>query len=513
MTKTWKKIVASLLAAMLLTASFAACGGDDPVQAENGSSGENTSNAGAEAGDTAQDDGELVHMVVWSNGDANTEDCEEVSAAITEITSEKIGVEVEVMRGLDAEKMNLALTSGEQVDLMNFSSYTGGIFALVSAGMATPLDDLVEEYGQETLALIPAEDLECGKIDGVLYSIPSLKDTARAAGFAMRMDILDELGIDPATIETYDDVHDVLVKVHEAYPDMYPLVPSWGGGGMQEIIPFDNLGDKLGVLEDCNSDSTTVVNLYETDSYRELCERMYQWNQEGLIMPDATTTTENNLLSTVGFCDYENIKPGKALEMQKSYGKEFALIQITDPYKYTEITGGSSFFIPSSSERPDKAMQLWNLMFTDPEISNLFVNGLEGKHWVYTDDTHTFITTPEGMDSTASGYSCVDWSWPNPRITPVWEGGDADLWDQYQTFTEGAVASPALGFQWDSTPVMNQVTACNNVVSKYDTALRWGVLDPAESLPEFIEALKSAGIDDIVAEKQAQLDQWLENRQ
>lgn len=61
--------------------------------------------------------------------------------------------------------------------------------------------------------------------------------------------------------------------------------------------------------------------------------------------------------------------------------------------------------------------------------------------------------------------------------------------------------------------MMNQVTACNNVVSKYDTALRWGVLDPAESLPEFIEALKSAGIDDIVAEKQAQLDQWLENRQ
>ena len=112
MTKTWKKIVASLLAAMLLTASFAACGGDDPVQAENGSSGENTSNAGAEAGDTAQDDGELAHMVVWSNGDANTEDCEEVSAAITEITSEKIGVEVEVMRGLDAETMNLALTSG-----------------------------------------------------------------------------------------------------------------------------------------------------------------------------------------------------------------------------------------------------------------------------------------------------------------------------------------------------------------------------------------------------------------
>ena len=378
--------------------------------------------------------------------------------------------------------------------------------------MATPLDDLVEEYGQETLALIPAEDLECGKIDGVLYSIPSLKDTARAAGFAMRMDILDELGIDPATIETYDDVHDVLVKVHEAYPDMYPLVPSWGGGGMQEIIPFDNLGDKLGVLEDCNSDSTTVVNLYETDSYRELCERMYQWNQEGLIMPDATTTTENNLLSTVGFCDYENIKPGKALEMQKSYGKEFALIQITDPYKYTEITGGSSFFIPSSSERLIRPCSCGTLCSPTRKSQTSL-----SMAWRANTGSTLMIPIPSSplpKEWTALPAATPVWTGLGLTLaSPVWEGGDADLWDQYQTFTEGAVASPALGFQWDSTPVMNQVTACNNVVSKYDTALRWGVLDPAESLPEFIEALKSAGIDDIVAEKQAQLDQWLENRQ
>ena len=110
---------------------------------------------------------------------------------------------------------------------MNFSSYTGGISALVSAGMATPLDDLVEEYGQETLALIPAEDLECGKIDGVLYSIPSLKDTARAAGFAMRMDILDELGIDPATIETLRRCPRCAGKGPRGLSDMYPLVPSW----------------------------------------------------------------------------------------------------------------------------------------------------------------------------------------------------------------------------------------------------------------------------------------------
>lgn len=46
-----------------------------------------------------------------------------------------------------------------------------------------------------------------------------MKDTSRSAGYIMRQDILDELGIDASTIEDYDDVHDVLVQVHEAYAD------------------------------------------------------------------------------------------------------------------------------------------------------------------------------------------------------------------------------------------------------------------------------------------------------
>ena len=73
---------------------------------------------------------------------------------------------------------------------------------------------------------------------------------------------------------------------------------------MQNVMPYDSLGDSLGVLENLFEDSTEVVNLYATDTYREFVEMMYQWNQEGLIMPDATTTTENNLLSGNGFFNH-----------------------------------------------------------------------------------------------------------------------------------------------------------------------------------------------------------------
>ncbi len=126
------------------------------------------------------------------------------------------------------------------------------------------------------------------------------------------------------TIKTEEDIHDVLVRVKEERSDLYPLVPTWGGGGMQKGFAFDSLGtgfwDACGVLENVFDDSTTVVNLYETDSYREFCERMYAWNKEGLVMPDATTFNEANPCATVGFADFDNNKPTKESELRLRWG-------------------------------------------------------------------------------------------------------------------------------------------------------------------------------------------------
>jgi putative aldouronate transport system substrate-binding protein len=267
----------------------------------------------------------------------------------------------------------------------------------------------------------------------------------------------------------------------------------------------------LGVIENAFGTSTQIVNFFATESYKNFTTMMYKWNQEGLIMPDATTTTENNLLSGNGFAMFENWKPGKELEVQKGNNREVYFMKVIEPYKYTDVPNGNSFMIPYSSKHPEKAMELWNLMFTDPEVSNLFINGIEGKHWVWNADK-TFITTPEGVDVNGSGYSSVDWSWPNQQLTPIWEGGVAGLWDKLNAFNQSGKASPAHGFSWNSNPVLNQVTACNNVISQYHTALRWGAMDPAEALPKFIAELEAAGINDIIAEKQKQLDEFLKNK-
>ena len=68
--------------------------------------------------------------------------------------------------------------------------------------------------------------------------------------------------------------------------------------------------------------------------------------------------------------------------------------------------------------------------------------------------------------------------------------------------------SPAFGYYFDQEPVTSEVAAVNTVIEQYTPSLNCGAINPEEALPEFIEALKAAGMDKIIAEQQKQLDEW-----
>jgi putative aldouronate transport system substrate-binding protein len=57
--------------------------------------------------------------------------------------------------------------------------------------------------------------------------------------------------------------------------------------------------------------------------------------------------------------------------------------------------------------------------------------------------------------------------------------------------------------------VLNEITACNNVIDKYENGLITGCLNPETAIPKMNEELKAAGIDTILTEKQTQLNVWL----
>lgn len=493
-----KKIAALFITVAMLTAALAGC-----------SKSGDSSGASGGTKEEAQGKGDMYTVTVYAPYAATTEDCDAIAAKISEITEKEIGCKVELVRNVTKEQLNLALTSGEKLDLFYAFPWEVSLSSMASSNQIVAMDDLLKQYGSDMQNSISADDFKCVTVGGKVYGIPMNKDKAQARGFLMDKAIADEVGIDYTVKKTYAELEADLQKVKDAHPDIWPVVAN--AGTMMRPLPVDTLGDNLGVLENALGDSTQVVNLYDSNSYKEYVGYMYKWAQNGLMMPDAANTTESYdalIRSGVGFGTFTPIKAGFEAEETRKCGKDIVAVTMYDAHSITTMVN-AAWCIANNSKNPDKAMQMLNLMYTNPEVANLFANGIEGKNYKYVDKEKNIITYADGIDASNTGYSVVGWAWPNEQITSVWQGDDADVWTKLGEFNKAAKSSPAKGFVWDNSKVLNEVTASQNVISKYEASLDCGSVNPDEALPKMNEELKSAGLDKIIKEKQQQLDAWL----
>ena len=130
--------------------------------------------------------------------------------------------------------------------------------------------------------------------------------------------------------------------------------------------------------------------------------------------------------------------------------------------------------------------------------------GIEGVDYRRIDENTVTSIDPKPEEE----WSTVHWGQPNSTIVSTWVWPDGS--EVEYTAPQGLVVSPAYGFTYTPAPELRPaVNSCLEIVNKYEDALLSGYLDPEEALPRFRSELKAAGIDDIVADKQAQLDAWL----
>lgn len=521
-----KRTLALILSALTAATVFASCSdssGGSSAASESSASGSET--AGTETGETSGDsdlrEEELVTLdVVCMSSGKNEPDITDVENAMNEILEEKLNCNVDltfIAYANYADQISLLLSSGEDADLLPV--YLIPLSTCANAGQIMPLDDLIDQYGQGIKDQL-GDYVDCGRIDGVLYGVTTARDLANSQGFAYKVDVAEEVGFDADSIETLDDLETELLKVKEANPDMWPVAVS--AGENIRNWGWDPLGDdtvNLGVLVDPTD--PTVGNLYESDLYKDLANEMYSWMQQGLIQADAVNTTESaSTLMTAGtaFGYFTNLKPGYAEENSSSLGYEIDVVEILPALACTNNVSRATWTISSGCDNPEAAMKVLNELYTNAELSNLYMYGIEGVHYKVLEEGgasngQDIITWADGVDATTSNYrKSGTWIQPNQFIGHVWEGSSADVWDQQREFNDTAQKSVAFGFTYDSLAVTNEVTACTNVVSKYHKALLCGALDPATTLDQFNEELYAAGLQNIIDEKQSQLDAWLETQ-
>ncbi|MDD3409868.1 MAG: ABC transporter substrate-binding protein [Eubacteriales bacterium] len=438
-------------------------------------------------------------------------DLQMVMDAVNEILIQEINVKITPIIanfGNYHEQLNLMLSGNEQIDtFMCWGTYWLNYY---NKGQIIELDDLLAQYGQGIVDVIGQEWLDAGRINGQQYGLTTNRDLALTRGLVFVKDVCDKYGIDPAQVKTLDDVAAVYQTLKEKEPDMIPLASSSSGAGLLDTIcTFDPLGDTLGVLTNYG-EKLEVVNYFDTQEYEDYCRYFHEWYLKGYITEDVLTSTDDsNAMMRNGraFSNTSNLKPGFDIKQSATVGREVVGVPMVEPFTSSSVVQTCQWYIAANCEHPDKAMQFLNLMYTDKRITNLLAWGIEGVHYVVTEDGH--ITYPEGVNSDNIGYALnLGWMFGNQFQTYVWEGDPIDLYQQLSDFNNSAKKSAAFGFTWDPAPVKTEIAALNNILNEYRVGLEWGVLDPDTALPEFRAKLKAAGIDKVVEEKQRQLDAW-----
>ena len=531
--KKLKAILALVLVAALMLTLFAACGNseqaDDPGtggQTGGNETGGNETGGNETGGQTGEidygeeEDEEMatIEFYFFDLRMTGADYGEHVVEAINEITEERINTHVNItymVIGDWTTKVQLAIGGGEQVDVMGFQA-GNGISTMYTNTMAMDITDYMQQYAPETLELL-ADFLGPYTYDGRLYGLPTYRNFCANGYIIMRKDILEEVGMLELgeNLSTWSDFETILAAVNEKYAGtgLYPISKGAGGtvisgngtavGGdnFSEHLRWDILGDATGMVF---SDNDGNVGLYPAmPEYEAELQMVKEWYDNGWVYPDSTiidTHGDELMKQGVAFATVQGSEVGIEVVKSSSIGYE-----VVCPMRYEGmITTGQltswGIGVPITAEEPEAACKFLNLMYTDAEIMNLLIWGVEGVDYTMQDDQ--VVLNPNG------GYYQADFLIGNNTLLKPLYGNGADFFDNVAKINESAYRSPYLGFSLATGEldlVISQITA---VTDQYLQSLCCGEYTP-EAYQAYLAALEAAGVQDYLDEVQTQLDDWL----
>lgn len=519
-----KRILALIAVIALASATLCSCKQSSkdtstPTVAPSTSADTKTTDTKAASGDS--EDYPVIRLAYTRMFSTDSEP--KVEAAMNEILRETAHAEVDLVAvdfGSMQTQFNLLLTGGsDSIDIFSSFWYMP-LSTLCSNGQLAPLDDLITSEAPEVLDLFAdyPEVLDCCKVNGKMYALPTVGPYSSPMIYIVKETDSKSANIDWKGIDTLDKVTEALVKMKEANPSAYYVPAATETYWVPKDI--DYFGDTLflGVLTD-PLHSTTVENYYESDYFYNFLENVKVWQDKEILSPDSLSNTNPTLMSIQ--YGITNGTPGYGWDLdewiyeanyQQTYGDNMTGCQIGDRLITTGNITTYLWHITSFCENKEAAMRVLAQLYLDPRLDNLLGNGIEGENYVVNADGR--LEFPEGKDMTNCGWIGIGatYSLPNASGCPIWYYQPDNMWDMIKESNKEAKPSLALGFTFDSSNVADQVTACSNVIAQYYLPLINGEVDIDETLPVFQQELHNAGIDAIIAEKQAQLDAWLANK-
>lgn len=444
--------------------------------------------------------------------------------ALNELMEKDIGVHVtfiptDLMQS--QQDATLMVSSGEQLDIA-LTAFTS-VGNLVESGLILPLDDYIEEYGSDILDICGSKVDGC-YYDGKLYGVPTCADPVYSTyGYNMKKSYCDKYGFeqDDNKIYSLEEIEEMFAIVKEGEGENFYMHTPWNNTyeplnySYQEYDMLTGSFSAGVLMLNRSFDDLTIYDLFETEEYKEYCEMMYDWAQKGYIAPDAAVDTDytnramdDNYLGTFGYAE----PTSDMLATNSSWGEEVVQFRTVDGY--FALAGGCAvnWNVPITSAHPEKAVEAMNYVIKNTDAANLIQYGFEGEEYeVVEENETTCVIKYLADDVTQLPYVNPYGLWGNRfEIASVYPASidSGKIRRAYQDAITDTRKSPALGYNFNATEVSSEIAAIETVMAQYCYSFNAGALNPEEALPDFIQALKDAGIDKVIEENQRQLDVW-----
>ncbi len=465
---------------------------------------------GSQNNSQAPEEGRTKINIVRCVNNLNSADSEEVQKIADEINdyiADKIDVEIEMTEyagGEYADKCNLSLANHE-INLFWTASWLGAVScdSLVQANAVYDISELLP--GSVLYDSMPESVWEASQYSGKDYFIPVYKEIAEGYDILLRSDMADKYNWDLDSIKELADLEPMLEDCLNDDAVTAPLLLQATTVGTKFMIDrYDWIGDsdQFGVDRETNE----VVNVVDTDEYRDLCLLMSSWGEKGYILEgDATKSNPSSAM----YSDYWGLSwwtdvPNND-EAGTRYGQDVEVVHMTNNWISSSTTLGSCYAISTTSteEEAKACIDFLGLLYTDSTLADLFTYGIEGTDFDYDEDG--FVVKKGELFNHSAWEACSVRS-----VTP--ELGDpankAELVDE---FNEAGEVSIAAGFRLDKEPIEAELAACSNVADRYGFVLENGgyrVDEVDDILEAYKKALDEAGYQKVLEEVTRQYDEW-----
>ncbi|WP_165452224.1 DUF3502 domain-containing protein [Paenibacillus thalictri] len=456
----------------------------------------------------------------------------------------------EVMKALN-EKLSASIHAALDIEYIPWSSYNNQLLVKMAAGEdydffyngywqnysqilnrmgARDVTDLIERYAPDLYKGLTPEYIHTNKYNGKLYGIPIPGPIEYPQGFNFRADIAEKYGYNASNLGSLQQVEAFLkkalaserasgrvgIRYNGEYTGDYKAMAFLGT--QREYVPSYDFNSPGFLL----NNEPVVINQFETQQYKDFLKLKRRWWDEGLIDKDSLfskASLQSELISDTKSLGYisnapegymgENsagrakLDPGARLDYVSIEGEGFKMV--------SSFKAGNFIVITPSSRNAERVLMFLNVLYKDKEIRDLYLYGIQGKDFVPVGDKQ--FKYPEGADP-SKVFQNLWWMvtpWSNARI-PASATATDKKFIQMSTDPNNFTKSVIAGFDFNPDPVKTEISKVNTIVVEYRKTLESGSGTDAQQdakYNEFIDKLKKAGVDKIIAEKQKQIDAFL----